>query len=415
MLIKLKYLFIYLLPILSLFDAFYLFEIANLQVTLSILGLAIILILSLLTLKYKIENIFELFLLIFLLSFSFLFNDGASLNSFFLHLFFIGTYILCPSKKYNDKMLKWIKITLYAINIYSLIGVIQFLSNFTNLPYLELTWQGHMVTGYNTKNLVYMGNLIFMRAHAFYLEPSFLSQYCAIAIILTLYLYFNKIITKKIFYFSMILNFVGILGSVGGTGVIILCIVFLGWFLKYLKKKNKVFKFNTIILLFVIILLSFVIILKVPDNIFEFLFKRIGEVHTDGTSGGMRFSYPYKIMVNTWGWKIYGVGPGNENAAILYYYNGISQTYLILSSGYGKMGTEIGLFGLLLYLKLIFQNLNKKTYPIVLLLFTLPIVSGNMIPMSWCFLCFFKAESNYLNNLKQTIKYKSNNTKIVNN
>ena len=133
------------------------------------------------------------------------------------------------------EMFKGLKCFLFVINILAAIAIIQFLSNFINIPRLEIVLSNHMVEGFNTGNYVYISNFVIMRSHSIFLEPSILSQYSAFAIVISLILYSYKIINKHFLISSLFLNSIAIICSISGTGLIILVLSIIIYFLKNFK------------------------------------------------------------------------------------------------------------------------------------------------------------------------------------
>lgn len=383
---KLQRKMIFLLPIISCFDAYCITYIENFPITLSFISIFFILALSIFNVKTKIKLynliLFVLFLLALLVS---MIGNDVDINSTCLYLFFFVAYLFINNNLTDLEMFKGLKCFLFVINILAAIAIIQFLSNFINIPRLEIVLSNHMVEGFNTGNYVYISNFVIMRSHSIFLEPSILSQYSAFAIVISLILYSYKIINKHFLISSLFLNSIAIICSISGTGLIILVLSIIIYFLKNFKyKKTKKY-----ILIFLIVLT--IIITVLPINIKKYIITRALEVLNPQLSGGMRFSYPYIIMFKSWLFRPFGFSPGNEAAAILKFQPSMLELQSTLASGYAKLGVELGIFGLLIFLLMILSNTRKKNIYLITFLLLINFLGGNLLQTYfWIFAIFLK-------------------------
>lgn len=405
---------IYLLPILTLFDSYYLFKVSNFFITSSVIGLIIVLFLSFFSLNFTKKDLCYICGILLLLCIAFITNNNASLSSFFLYIFMFLTFILSKHKCNTYQIDKWIRRFIILVNIFALIAIIQFISNFSNIAFFDIIIDGHMVEGFNRGNYVYIGNLMLMRAHSLYLEPSSLSQYSSFAIIAAFYLYKNNVIKKTFLFVTVILSIIATIFSVSGTGPLMLFIVAVVYlFNKFRNMQQKLNAQDYWLLTGVIVaIFSFILL---PENFKVYLFTRLSEISNPELSGGMRFTFPYLVMVNSWKFKFFGVGSGNEIYAINLYYSNNVSVQEVLSSGYAKMGVELGLLGLIFLISLIFQCKSKRYYYFFIILLTYNFIGGNLLNSHfWCFMCFFNVVTSQRLDYKTTTGdcYKYNLQKI---
>lgn len=380
---------IYLLPILTLFDSYYLFKLSNFYVTFSVIGLVIVLLLSLFSLKFEKRDLYYLFTILLLLCIAFITNNNSSLTSFFLYIFMFFTFIFSKHKSDINQMDQWIKRFTIFINIFALIAVIQFISNFTNIEFFDIIIDGHMVEGFNRGNYIHIGNLTLMRAHSLYLEPSSLSQYSSFAIISAFYLYKNRVIKKTFLFVTVALSIIATIFSVSGTGPLMLLIVSIVYLVNKFRHRQQELRAQDYWIIIGILVAIFAFIL-LPKNLKEYLFVRVSEISNPELSGGMRFTFPYLVMFNSWKLNFFGVGSGNEAYAINQYFTNGESVQEVLSSGYAKMGVELGILGLIFLFTLIYQCKNKRYYYFFIILLTYNFIGGNLLNSHfWCFMCFF--------------------------
>lgn len=405
---------IYLLPILTLLDSYYLFKVSNFFVTSSVIGLICVLFLSFFSLNFTKKDLYYICGILILLCIAFITNNNASLSSFFLYIFMFLTFILSKHKCNTYQIDKWIRRFIILVNIFALIAIIQFISNFSNIAFFDIIIDGHMVEGFNRGNYVYIGNLMLIRAHSLYLEPSSLSQYSSFAIIAAFYLYKNKVIKKTFLFVTVILSIIATICSISGTGPLMLVIVAVVYlFDKFRDMQQKLNAQDYWLLTGVIVaIFSFILL---PENLKVYLFIRLSEITNPELSGGMRFTFPYFVMVNSWKFKFFGVGSGNEIYAINLYYSNNVSIQEVLSSGYAKMGVELGLLGLIFLISLIFQCKSKRYYYFFILLLTYNFIGGNLLASHfWCFMCFFNVVTSQSPYYKTTTEngYKYNLQKV---
>lgn len=344
---------IYTLPILTCFDAYCLTTIDTMPLTLSFICACFILILSLFEKTINLKKVVLLFGLLCLCLFNGFFSK-IDVSATLLYIFYFATFLLCVHNFNQKKCLKFFRVFLGVIHVFSIIGLLQMASNFTAIPRLEIQINGHMVQGYNTYNLVYIGNLVIARSHGLYLEPSTMSQYCVLGIVLAVYLYKYKVFTKSKLICSLILNFIALVTTISGTGLVMFFILFAYYLLKKRYKKKDIY------ILCFLLGMGLLMLINIPDNLKKYIFDRLSEVNDPTLSGGMRFTYPFRIMFQTYGVYPLGIGPGNEGLAISEFCPEMFQRQVTVASGYAKMGIELGVFGLALLIYCIHKCKNER-------------------------------------------------------
>lgn len=179
----------------------------------------------------------------------------------------------------------------------ALLGVYQFVTVDSFDPFERFgSW---VITGYNTHPaLSYGSNLLRSNAYVL-LEPSFLSQYCAIAILMEL-TFFHKTWRLPIYA-------AGMFASAGGTGLVVLLI----FVMSYAWHRNKMPHLAALGIVGLITLWMF------SDNaVVQNMLGRVSEFTEPGSSAYGRFVAPFFQVgtqlpdVPSW---ISGLGPGAGN------------------------------------------------------------------------------------------------------
>lgn len=385
---NLKQKLILLLPLLTCFDSYCFFYISTLPITLSFLGICFALALGLLEAvnkKISFQTLGMMVFLLVLLLLSVITSGNLNVNSSALYILYFFSFFFSEFTLDVSQRKKINKITLWVINLFSVIALFQFLSNFLPIPRIDIVLEGHMVTGFNRTNAVYLGNFVFLRSNAFYLEPSALSQYCVFGIILAYMRFKEKDITRRRLILFILLNLSALITSVAGTGVLVSVFVFGIAYFSFLLKRYMPLQIINRLLLFLLGGLCLFLIL--PSNLRQYILQRLFEIVNPQLSGGMRFSYPYIIMGKSFLTWPFGISPGCEELAILRFYPQMGQ--LVLSSGYAKMGVELGLLGFLFLFYIQFKTRKKDNLLLFLFIIILNFVGGNLLqPYFWAFLLY---------------------------
>ncbi|MCB8937671.1 MAG: hypothetical protein H6654_11835 [Ardenticatenaceae bacterium] len=165
-----------------------------------------------------------------------------------------------------------------SIFIISIIGILQFLTQLAGIPYRDwlLFYFPKYIDEFNTSIPLFRGSHLFRSNGLFLVEPSFYSQYLAIAILIDLF-YFKYYRRLPIFILAILFSF-------SGTGIVVL--VF-GLIVKIPKLSlRKLFLPGS--LLFVILLVFF------TTEYGGVLINRLGEFTNENASAYNRFIAPFE-------------------------------------------------------------------------------------------------------------------------
>jgi hypothetical protein len=291
------------------------------------------------------KSIAIFFIFIGFLSFSAIASLGSSFTSFLLYVFYAFFYLFAFNTMKISITDKYLKFYISIITILSIFGIIQFCSQFTSVGYIDLLIPNHMSKGFNTTNLVYLSSLVFYRAHSIYLEPSTFSQYSAVAILLLLYFWItHKSKPKTLIVISGIVNFLGIILSVSGTGLIVLFVGILVMLIGLRKKKK-----SSGVLILMISVILVVLFVSSNESLSAYLLNRLLEFTKPGTSGNIRFVLPYQDMIITFLTRPWGFGPGNVSESFALFFKNYPLVLSDINSSWGKVGVEIGVLGFAVY------------------------------------------------------------------
>jgi hypothetical protein len=176
----------------------------------------------------------------------------------------------------------------------ALLGVYQFATMDSSDPFDRFgSW---VITGFNTHGALSYGSNVLRSNGYVLLEPSFFSQYCAIAIVMEL-TFFRKL-------WRIPLYAAGIFVAAGGTGLVILLI----FVVAYAWHSNKLPQLAILAAIGLIVLWMF------SDNVIvQNMLGRTSEVTEPGSSAYLRFVAPFlqleRQLVDLSSW-IVGLGPG---------------------------------------------------------------------------------------------------------
>lgn len=367
------------------FDAYAFFYVATFPVTLSFCCVAAILFVGFFEVleNRKPLNSRQTLIclaLVLLIVLEVMLSARGDISSASLYIFYVLAFSVSGYQISSNRFHKKLKTVMIFYTVLSVYGIYQFIAYSLDLPFKEFLIEGFMVKGFNRTNLVYIAGHTFQRAHSIYLEPSYLSQFAAVAIVLAYILYTKKFIKLKTCIAVFVINLTVSVLSIAGTGFLMLGILFICFCVDYVIRHgfNKNVAFGL-----VVILLGVMFVFCVDTTITSYIRTRIYEVVNPKYSGGMRFSYPYLIMFDTWSSRIFGYTPGNEYSAILNYFDkkGIPATFYTMASGYAKIGVELGLPGLILLFCLMFSVNRKGVGGKYIFIFALCInfVGGNLL------------------------------------
>jgi hypothetical protein len=272
------------------------------------------------------------------------------------------------------------------------LGIVQFILPFVGITYNDI-WgylpSSIVETGYNTYYPIEYGSPIYKSNGMVLLEPSFFSQFLAIAIILEA-LYFKKI-------WRIGLYLIGIIISFSGTGLLLLGAFLILYILKQ-GWKTKLFVIGMIGLLF----------FALKDTYYaQVLIGRVGEFNMNSeSSANFRFISPYVAIANVGMISkdvyLFGLGPGMADRASIPYISS-DTNYPVLS----KLIIEYGVISCFVFLVFIFYcfytGARRKTlFVAIFMMYTL--LSGSLLqPQTVYFLfilfCFCSKQEHFGQNL----------------
>lgn len=293
-----------------------------------------------------------------------LLRANCTITSLFLICFYFGlmffTYRYIEEKQFN----KIVNVFIRVMTVLAVYGIYQFFARKHGLPFSDLKIPGHMVSGFNWSNQITIGSNVYSRSNAICLEPSFFSQYLAINIGFLLVKLENNYKNYKII-FIIIINFVALVMSFSGTGILLLIFILL-WYIIENFSIRHILKY-TLILIFVsaFIILICLILNKLfnKKQVIFYFFNRIKEFNHSGMSGSVRFRQSYINMI-----KLISENPMLGN--------GIGSTYNLFevrTSTIARIISEIGIIGITLWIlflaSLVNKNNIKNHYYVVILIF----------------------------------------------
>lgn len=390
------------------FDAYAFYFIASFPVTLSLICVVLVLFIGILEIifdnkKLKSKQLLICLALILFIVLDVIFVENRDLSSAFLYIFYLLTFSVSGYETTENIFYKKLKTVMIVYTVLSVYAIYQFIAYYYDLPLKEILIEGHMVEGFNRTNLVVIAGNVFQRAHSIYLEPSTLSQFSAFAIMISIILCNKKQIKIGSCIGIISLNLIAAVMSVAGTGFLMLGVIIVYYCIIYVIKHG----FNKkVVAIFLIILAGTLCAFLIDSPITEYIIIRICEIIDPKYSGGMRFSYPYIIMIDAWANNFFGVTPGNEFIAISDYFDkiGIPPTFSTMASGYAKIGVELGLLGLILLFVLMYTVRQKETGCKYIFVFMLCInfVGGNLLQnYFWIFVMLLNVK--FINRVKCNI------------
>lgn len=296
----------------------------------------------------------------------------SNYSSLFLYIYFILLFCFVDSRQTLFNFNKVLKLFIIVVTIFSIYGMYQFIAyNFvSNLPLKEIIPQFLWVDDMNiitvTHGFTLFGKELY-RAHSIYSEPSTFSQINAIAMLLLIQC--NKIFKKRNAFLLFLVNAIGFIVALSGTGLIILCVGLIYFFLKI----KLVYKFISIFLLAIILCY---LLLDNNNLILDYYFKRANELLFSGSnvnsSGYYRFVLPLKIGFDNLTNNFFGFGIGNDDIAYGLYHANES----VITNGFGKIIVETGLIGfieMIIMFSTMRPNKKSNNYNLEFLLFLIVI------------------------------------------
>jgi hypothetical protein len=246
-------------------------------------------------------------------------GDNLSLNSLLLLLVIYLPWVFCISPQFLDLLLPVLRSFVLLMVGIAVIGAGQMLAQvllgwkYTDFL-AEMLPPNWLDQGYNTTNQISYTNPI-VKANSFvFLEPSFLCQFCALALIISL-------LIRAPAWQPLVLG-IGMASTLSGTGIILLV---LGIALLFVLVPNRIRPSYL-----VAGILGLAIIFSTPAA--DILLDRRDETSQQGSSGSLRFVQPYTEVSKGLSADptryVIGAGPGASDR-------------LLESSAKGKQGEAV--------------------------------------------------------------------------
>lgn len=229
-----------------------------------------------------------------------LFFGKVFFSSFsFFYLILLYFVYLFSTDVTRSEYLSYLKIFQNLMIAMAFIALAQFVEQLTvhtTMSLFDFVPENFQIVGYNTRPTLYYGSTFYKANADFFLEPSFLSQYMALAIIIEI-LFFGS--WKRIALYAA-----AIFASFSGTGMVLL-LLFAVLTVIRTKRWGMLFPLPFLLILLVIF----------KDNQFvAAIFDRVGEFDDKNTSAFMRFIGPNEVLTSIlgpdFGAFLVGKGPG---------------------------------------------------------------------------------------------------------
>jgi hypothetical protein len=299
-------------------------------------------------------------------------GDDISLNSLLLLLVIYLPWVFCISSKYADLLIPVLRTFVRLMVVTALIGagqmVAQLLLGWTYTDYLAKWLPADFLTqGFNTNYQLAYNNPVIKANAFFFLEPSFLCQFCALALIVSL-------LIRAPAWQPLILG-LGMAATLSGTGILLLVV---GVALLFVLVPNRI---KPSYLLAGI--LGLAIVFSTPAA--NILLDRRDETSQQGSSGYIRFIQPYtevsKGLAEDPIRYVVGAGPGAADRLLESANKGNTGDAVV----YGiatKMAFEYGLIAAVLFVAfLLVAILRGPPLPVLptSIVFMLFFLSGSLL------------------------------------
>jgi hypothetical protein len=295
-------------------------------------------------------------------------GDEISLNSLLLLLAIYLPWVFCVSSQFSDLMLPLMRSFVSLMVVLGLVGGLQMIAqlvlHWTYTDYLaQWLGKGLLTEGFNTYNQISYTNPV-AKANAFvFLEPSFLCQFCSLALIISL-------LIRAPAWQPLALG-LGMASTLSGTGILLLVV---GITLLFLRVPNRI---RPSYLIAGIVALA--VVFSTPAA--GILLGRRNEASQQGSSGNIRFVQPYTEVQQGLAKDptryIIGAGPGTSDRLLTSdRTGGAAVTYTIAP----KVAFEYGLVAAVLFMSfLLIAILRGPPMPV--------------LPTSVAFMIFFLSGS----------------------
>jgi hypothetical protein len=211
-------------------------------------------------------------------------------------LYFVYLFSIDVSRSEYLGYLKIFQNMMIVLAIVALAQFVEQLTLHTTMSVFDLVPQNFKIVGYNTRPTLFYGSTFYKANADFFLEPSFLSQYMAIAIIIEILFFGNW---KRIALYGA-----AIFASFSGTGMVLLLLFAVATVIRT-RRWAMLYPLPFLIILLIIF----------RDNQFvTAIFGRLNEFDNTNTSAFMRFIGPNEVLSSIlgpdFGAFLVGRGPG---------------------------------------------------------------------------------------------------------
>jgi hypothetical protein len=211
-------------------------------------------------------------------------------------LYFVYLFSIDVTRSEYLGYLKIFQNLMIAMALVALVQFVEQLTLHTTMSLFDFVPENLQVVGYNTRPTLSYGSTFYKANADFFLEPSFLSQYMAVAIIIEILFFGNW---KRIALYGA-----AIFASFSGTGMILLLLFAVATVIRT-KRWGMLYPLPFLVILLIIF----------RDNQFvSAIFGRLGEFDDTNTSAFMRFIGPNEVLTSIlgpdFGAFLIGRGPG---------------------------------------------------------------------------------------------------------
>lgn len=298
-----------------------------------------------------------LILFFFYLAINFIAFDLKNITSFMQAIYFLILCLLAYRKENKEVFDRYCLLYQRAMTCMSIYGIYQFFGRMAGFPFTDLIIDGHMVTGYNWTNVMYIFGKTVYRSNAIFREPSFFSQMLAISLLLYITTIFKNEYKEKHVWISISLQIVAMATTFSGTGIMMLTIGVAIFAFKMIKNKSFWKKIIPILL----ISLGIIIYVLLTTPFGSYFLNRANELFVydrDASSGFVRFRAWLYVVAESWTQNPFlgsGIGTG---ASYIFKYQ--QKFYGMTLNGLAKVATELGLVGVSLWCGLVLSFLQRR-------------------------------------------------------
>ena len=309
-------------------------------------------------------------------------NSSISLNSLLLLLVIWFTWIFRLRNPYGAALYNQVlDFFVKAVSVLAGLAIFQFFTQFIGLHYTDwlAKWlpANYLIPNYNTSYPVTFGSSIFKANAWVILEPSFLSQFMALGIIIAL--------LRGARIRTILLLLLGLISSLSGTGFLLLIVGLLAIAVRQPWHLRREIVGGGVVAL-VVLMLS-------PAS--SLLLDRLNEFQTSGSSGSSRFVEPYQVVFrylqSSLNRQFFGGGPAStrtgklsENQAII---------YPIISKLFAEYGIIAGLIFTTFIVISIYSRARRPVLPTVILIFlfllSASLTQAHTVTLAWVLLGAF--------------------------